>query len=587
MRRGNRRPQLAPYDFRGGRALVTGAAGGIGEALAHGLAARGSAMVLTDIDGGRLDAVVTSLRDRYPTLEIATYVVDLADADAVDRFATQVQTRYDDITLLINNAGVALGGTFDQLALEDVEWLLAINLHAVIRLTKDFLPMLQANPGSHIVNVSSVFGLIAPAGHTAYAASKFAVRGFSDALRQELDGTIGVTVAHPAGVRTGIAASARIPVGADPDEVAAERALWDRLLTMPAARAADDILEGARDRRSRVVVGATAMIPDLVSRMFPQAYQRMLDRGTKLLAALSPQDTDEPDFSYAAHHIPEDPGTARREIDGIGVRYRETGSPSAPPVLLIHGLTRSLADWTALHELLGHDYRVISFDLPGYGRTAPLDQPHTLRNLTAFVATALDAFGITEPVHLCGNSLGGAIALQLAVTHPERIRDLALLDSAGFGAEVGLALRVLGIRPLTPYLLRPSWRGSARVERALFYDKSLATPDRIAYSYALNHRPWAGRVLMETGSDLGDVRGAFPKWRQELLSQASALDVPVLVAWGLDDLILPATHVDAVHEHFPQARTHVFPRCGHLPMLEQPDQTADLLRDFWTHADAR
>lgn len=577
-----RRPtRLPPYAFRAGRAVITGAADGIGEALAHGLAARGSALVLLDIDGPGLNTVAASIRAVHPDLDVTTYVVDLADANAVDRFATDVLHRHNDVTMLVNNAGVALGGTFEQIALADVEWLLAVNLHAVLRLTKAFLPTLRAHHGSHIVNISSVFGLIAPAGQAAYAASKFAVRGFSDALRHELDGEVGVTIVHPGGVRTSIADSARVGAAVDPPQLQAERAAWDRLLSMPPAVAADAIIEGVRDRRTRVLIGTCALVPDLLARMFPRAYLRMLDRAGAALAKLAMRQPTRPLPPGAWDPVPLDPGTSRISVRGVGVRYRESGSPDAPPVVLIHGLTRSLADWTQQHVLLGARFRVISLDLPGYGRSEPLGRPHTLVNLAAFVEEVLDELGVTEPAHLCGNSLGGAVALQIAVTTPSRVRDLALFNSAGFGAEVTPALRVLGVGPLAPYLLRPSWRGAARTERSLFYDKTLATPERIAYSYALNRRPWAAQVVLETGDDLGDVRGAHRRWREELLTEASALGLPILVAWGLDDEILPAHHVDSVETYFPQAHTHLMPRCGHLPMVERPEETADLLRSFW------
>lgn len=572
---------MTPYDFRAGRAVVTGAAGGIGEALAHGLAARGSHLVLLDLDAERLGEVAQAIRTAHPELEVATYVVNLADRAAIDGFTADVLARYDDLTLLINNAGVALGGTFEQLDLADVEWLLAINLHAALRLTKAFLPTLQANSGSHIVNVSSVFGLIAPAGQTAYAASKFGLRGFSEALRHELEGDVGVTIVHPGGIRTGIAESARIAEGIDATELEAEREAWNRMLTIPPGIAADKILEGVRDRRSRVLIGSTAMVPDLVARVFPRTYQRILDRTAIVVGRLTTPLSTQPLEPGSWDPIPHDPDTSRIIVDGVGVRYRETGPPDAPPVVLIHGLTRSLADWTPQHALLDADFRVISLDLPGYGRSEPLEKPHTLVNLAAFVERVLDALGVREPIHLCGNSLGGATALQIAVTEPTRVADLALFNSAGFGTEVTPALRVLGVRPLAPYLLRPSWHGAARTERSLFFDKTLATPERIAYADALNHRPWGAQVLLETGADLGDVWGTHRRWRAELLGRAADLGLPILVAWGLDDEILPARHLDSVITHFPQARTHLFPRCGHVPMLEQPEATAELLRDFW------
>lgn len=560
---------------------MTGAASGIGAALAHGLAARGSSLVLLDVDASRLNEVAQTVRTAHPELDVATYVVDLADAAAVDTFTSDVLTRYDDLGLLVNNAGVALGGTFEQVDLADVEWLLAINLHAALRLTKAFLPALRANPGSHIVNVSSVFGLIAPAGQTAYAASKFGLRGFTEALRHELEGDVGVTIVHPGGVRTSIADSARVADGVDPTELEAEREAWNRLLTISPEIAADKILEGVRDRRSRVLIRSTAMFPDLMAWVFPRTYHRILDRSTLVLNRLATPLSTEPREPGTWDQIPQDPDTSRIIVDGVGVRYRQTGPADAPLVVLIHGLTRSLADWTPQHALLDDEFRVISLDLPGYGRSEPLPKPHTLVNLAAFVGRLLDALGCTQPIHLCGNSLGGATALQIAVTDPSRVADLALFNSAGFGTDVTLALRVLGVRPLAPYLLRPSWSGAARTERSLFFDKTLATPERIAYADALNHRPWAAQVLLETGSDLGDVRGTHRRWRAELLGRAADLGLPLLVAWGLDDEILPARHLDSVATHFPEARTHLFPRCGHLPMLEQPQATAALLRDFW------
>ncbi|OZV80397.1 acetoin dehydrogenase [Micromonospora echinospora] len=272
--------------FTDGTAVVTGAAGGIGAALAHGLARRGSHLVLLDRDGDRLAEVAAAVRAAHPALRVDTHVVDLADAGATARVAETVRAAYPGIRLLVNNAGVALGGRFDEVTLEEFSWVIDINFRAVVQLTHALLPTLKAEPGSHLVNISSLFGLIAPPGQAAYSASKFAVRGFTEALRHELgpDG-VGVTCVHPGGIRTRIAASARIGSGVDPDEYEAGRRRFEKLLTIDPARAAEVILDGVRRRRGRVLIGWSATLPDLMARILPASYGRLLALGDRRSAA--------------------------------------------------------------------------------------------------------------------------------------------------------------------------------------------------------------------------------------------------------------------------------------------------------------
>ncbi|MEV0328013.1 SDR family oxidoreductase [Micromonospora echinospora] len=272
--------------FTDGTAVVTGAAGGIGAALAHGLARRGSHLVLLDRDGDRLAEVAAAVRAAHPALRVDTHVVDLADAGATARVAETVRAAYPGIRLLVNNAGVALGGRFDEVTLEEFSWVIDINFRAVVQLTHALLPTLKAEPGSHLVNISSLFGLIAPPGQAAYSASKFAVRGFTEALRHELvsDG-VGVTCVHPGGIRTRIAASARVGSGVDPDEYEAGRRRFEKLLTIDPARAAEVILDGVRRRRGRVLIGWSATLPDLMARILPASYGRLFALGTRRSAA--------------------------------------------------------------------------------------------------------------------------------------------------------------------------------------------------------------------------------------------------------------------------------------------------------------
>ncbi|MER5705683.1 SDR family oxidoreductase [Micromonospora sp. NPDC002296] len=265
------------FDFAAGTAVVTGAASGIGEALAHGLARRGAELVLLDRDADRLAAVLAAVRADHPDRPVTTHLVDLADAAATTAVAEEIRRRHPRVRLLVNNAGVALGGRFDQITLDEFGWVVDVNFRAVVRLTHALLPALKAEPGAHLVNVSSLFGLIAPAGQTAYAASKFAVRGFTEALRHELvDDGIGVTSVHPGGIRTRIAQSARVGSGVPAEEFEAGRRQFEKLLSIDPAVAAEVILRGVERRRGRVLIGWSAKLPDLLARLAPASYGRVI-----------------------------------------------------------------------------------------------------------------------------------------------------------------------------------------------------------------------------------------------------------------------------------------------------------------------
>jgi short-subunit dehydrogenase len=236
--------------------------------------------VLLDRDADRLAAVAEPLGAE-------THVVDLADPAAVVAVGERIRADHPRIRLLVNNAGIALGGRFDQVSLAQYEEIIDVNFRAVVRLTHTLLPALRAEPGSHLVNVSSLFGLIAPAGQTAYAASKFAVRGFSEALRQELAGEVGVTTVHPGGIRTRIAESARVGTGVDRAEYDRERAVWDALLSIPPERAAALIVAAVEHRRARVLIGASATVPDLLARLLPVTSGRIYAAGQRGIRALA------------------------------------------------------------------------------------------------------------------------------------------------------------------------------------------------------------------------------------------------------------------------------------------------------------
>ena len=270
---------MGPYQFAGGTAVVTGAASGIGEALAVLLAARGSNLVLVDRDKERLADVADRLRVTHPALALTTHVADLSDDEQTAALAATLTAEHPGTTLLVNNAGVALGGRFDQVTLEEFDWVMAVNFRSVVRLTHAFLPVLKAHPGAHVVNVSSVFGIFAPAGQAAYSASKFAVRGFSEALRHELaENGVGVTVVHPGGIRTRIAESARTGSGVSAEEYEQGRRQFAKLLTMPPETAAAMIVEAIEKRRPRLLIGWSAKVPDVLVRLMPGSYWKLIAR---------------------------------------------------------------------------------------------------------------------------------------------------------------------------------------------------------------------------------------------------------------------------------------------------------------------
>ena len=273
------------------------------------------------------------------------------------------------------------------------------------------------------------------------------------------------------------------------------------------------------------------------------------------------------------------PPADARTVDGRRVRCRISGD--GPPVVLLHGIGRTLDDFTALHTALARDHLVLAVDLPGHGGSAPLDGPHTLPALAAAVARFLDAAGVTGPAHLVGNSLGGAVAMRLAADEPRRVASLALLNSAGFGREVTVALRLLAVRPLARLLLRPDPRIIRRTERAIFYDPAYVTEERLATALAVARQPHAARVMRELVRDLGTWRGVRPQWRADLLDAVAALGLPTLLVWGERDLVLPAVHLAYARTRLPDARSHLFRDTGHMPQIERTAEVEALLRELW------
>ena len=266
-------------------AVVTGAGSGIGRALAHQLAEAGARLALSDINEAGLRDTARELglgEDR-----LITEVFDVADRDAVYGFADRVAGHFGAVHLVINNAGVALGATVEDMSYDDFEWLMGINFWGVVYGTKAFLPHLKRAGEGHIVNVSSVFGLIGVPTQYAYNAAKFAVRGFTESLRQELEiegGRVSCTSVHPGGIKTNIARNARMADGmeritGDPEKA---RRDFEKMFRTTPEEAARTILKGVRGNKRRVLIGSDARAIDSMQRLMPTAYQRIMVAGQKM-----------------------------------------------------------------------------------------------------------------------------------------------------------------------------------------------------------------------------------------------------------------------------------------------------------------
>lgn len=255
--------------FKGRGVVITGAASGMGEALARHLAAQGARLLLADVDLARLEAVVVELR--AAGTDCLAQACDVADAAAVQALADTALQAWGGADVVVNNAGVALVAPVQSLALHDAHWLMNINFWGVVHGCRAFIPQLQARPGSVIVNISSIFAMVSMPTQSIYNASKAAVRGFSDALREELRGSgVRVLCVHPGGIRTRIAQQARLgDFSSVADSAQALHAQFDLAARTTAPQAAQAIVQALQAGRTRLLIGHDATLGDWLYRLWP------------------------------------------------------------------------------------------------------------------------------------------------------------------------------------------------------------------------------------------------------------------------------------------------------------------------------
>ena len=271
-------------NFQNKVAAITGAGSGIGQQLALLLAKEGCHLSLSDVNEQGLIETVEKLKDT--DVRVTIKKLDVADQVAVKAWAEETVQDHGSVNMIFNNAGVALASTVEGASYEELEWIVNINFWGVVYGTKEFLPFIKQTGDGHIVNISSLFGLTAQPTQSAYNATKFAVRGFTESLRQELDmENCGVSAlcVHPGGIRTNIANSAKMndslkTLGMNPEKSAKS---FNKLLRCPPEEAARQILEAVKTDKRRLLIGNDAKALDLLQRLLPTGYQKVIALASK------------------------------------------------------------------------------------------------------------------------------------------------------------------------------------------------------------------------------------------------------------------------------------------------------------------
>jgi NAD(P)-dependent dehydrogenase (short-subunit alcohol dehydrogenase family) len=267
-------------------AVVTGAGSGIGRALSLLLAGEGCRLAIADINSAGLEE--TKQQIQALGRPVSAHVVDVSNKTRMQEFVREVVEAHGGAHVLVNNAGVAVAKSFEDHTIEDFEWLMGINFWGVVYGCKYFLPELTKGDEAHIVNISSLFGLVGVPLQTSYCASKFAVRGFSEALRVELQGSkVGVSSVHPGGIATNIAAASRV------NDTAEGSALHQRSVKlfakmMPASGAAERILTGIKKNKGRVLITRETYALDIAKRIAPNASTSLVAWGFERMTGAKP-----------------------------------------------------------------------------------------------------------------------------------------------------------------------------------------------------------------------------------------------------------------------------------------------------------
>lgn len=265
------------------------------------------------------------------------------------------------------------------------------------------------------------------------------------------------------------------------------------------------------------------------------------------------------------------------KIGQVNARYWVVGDKGSP-VVLIHGIGQYVEHWVSAISALASHHQVYAVDLPGHGKTdKPLDISYTLDDLSQFVKDFMSALGI-EKAHIVGHSLGGAISVRMILKHTASVDKLVLVDSGGFGREVIMMFRILSLPLLGEMFTRPSLSGSAASLKIFVHDPAIVTDDIIEHNYQMSALPGAQRSFIKTLRT--NVNFFGQKYSSTDLHGIKSITNPVLVIWGRQDNLIPASHADIAAKGFPNVCVQIIDHCGHFPMLEHASEFNTLLLDF-------
>jgi pimeloyl-ACP methyl ester carboxylesterase len=266
------------------------------------------------------------------------------------------------------------------------------------------------------------------------------------------------------------------------------------------------------------------------------------------------------------------------KLGEINTRYWAAGD-KGPPVIFVHGLGGSVENWVKNINPLARSHRVYAIDLKGFGRP---DKTPLLRDLNELVRFIGDFMAImhVDKASLVGNSLGGGLVLQFAVNFPQKVAKLVLVDNAGMGSAVIVDFKVVSLPVIGELLVRGSKKATADLWRKIVFDPALVTDELVVQTLTLATLPGAKKALLATLRAGIGFRGQRAKLTRPLLESAARLSLPTLVVWGQQDRIIPVAHAQIAARTIPGARLQIFDRCGHMPMLEYPDEFNKLVLEF-------
>jgi pimeloyl-ACP methyl ester carboxylesterase len=265
------------------------------------------------------------------------------------------------------------------------------------------------------------------------------------------------------------------------------------------------------------------------------------------------------------------------QVGDVKTRYRAAGE-GEPAILLIHGLGASLESWYCNIHVLARGHRTVALDVVWFGKSDKPERQVTRDYFADFIAGFMDAIGVSSAV-LVGNSMGGMIAVMTALQHPNRVAGLVLVSSAGFGPELAWWLRLRSALPVGR-ILRPSFGMYRSAVRQLVYDPGIVADDLVQVFVDMANQPGAleaNRRVLQSGVDW---RGLKPRVLEEIREAARAIRVPTLIVWGKQDRVVPVAHAEIARQHIPNARLHLFDRCGHAPMIEKADEFNKMVSEF-------